>query len=397
MSLNKSNNSLLVLPSWYPSEIDTSSGDFIQRHVEAISLYKNEYVLYVVKDEEGLFTKTEKSVVTMKDNFTEEVIYYHPPKTKFKLLNKFLSHNYYKKVYKKALKKYFETYGLPKVIQVHVAQKAGLLALWVKKKYRIPFILSEHWTAYLAEADLKISDHSLSFQRGTKRIFKEAKLVTVVSLYLGEAIKNHYPFVNYQVIPNVVNETLLTGINKIESNKKIFVHASTQNYQKNTEAILEAFALLKNEPNLVLQLFGPTNENILELIKSINIKRMVEVKGNVSQEKLFQHIKNAKALILYSRFETFGCVIIEAHALGVPVIVSDHPVFKETIIPGVNGLYGGNDNPKLLAAEIKNLLENPNQFQEEAIIETSKKYNYSRVGEQFNEVYIKALSNKFNR
>ena len=125
MSLHKSNNSLLVLPSWYPSKVDASSGDFIQRHVEAISLYKNEYVLYVVKDEDGLFTKRELSVIVKYDNYIEEIIYYHPSKTKFKILNKFLSHQSYKKVYKRAIKRYFKSYGLPKLIHVHVAQQAG--------------------------------------------------------------------------------------------------------------------------------------------------------------------------------------------------------------------------------------------------------------------------------
>ena len=130
------------------------------------------------------------------------------------------------------------------------------MALWAKKKYGIPYLLSEHLTAYLPEADLKISDHSKLFRRLSKQIFKEAKLLTVVSQYLGEAIKELYPFVSYRVIPNVVNETLLSGMLKEETNKKIFVHASTQNYQKNTEAILDAFALLKNEPTFYFNYLG---------------------------------------------------------------------------------------------------------------------------------------------
>lgn len=388
MNITKPNSQLLVLPSWYPSEMDPSSGDFIQRHVEAISLFKKEYVLYVVKDEMGLITKSEKSVLTKKENYTEEIIYYHPPKTKFKFLNKFLSHQFYKKVYKKAIKRYFESYGLPQTVHVHVAQKAGLLALWVKRKYKIPFILTEHWTAYLPEADLKISDHSLVFKRGTKKIFSEAKLVTVVSKYLGEAIKSLYPFINYHVIPNVVNEKIIARIPKedIEADKNIFIHASTQNYQKNTEAILEAFALLKNESGILLQLFGPTNKTIVEKIKDLKIENLVEVKGNVSQEVLFRHIKNAKAVILYSRFETFGCVLIEANALGVPVIVSDLPVFKEVITQAVNGFYAGNNNPAFLANEIKKLFKIVPSMNEASIKETAKKYNYLTVGEQFDKL-----------
>ncbi len=389
MNLNKPNNSILVLPSWYPSAVDINSGDFIQRHVEAISLYKNEYVLYVVKDEKGLITTKEKSVVSQKDNYTEEIIYYHPCTTKIKLINKYISQQHYKKVYKKALKKYFATYGLPKNIQVHVAQKAGLMALWVKKKYNIPYILSEHWTIYLEEADIKITDFSFIFQRDTKRIFKGAAIVTVVSAYLGEAIKKLYPFINYKVIPNVVNEKIIDAIPKapIKNQQHVFVHASTQNYQKNTEAILEAFALLKNEPDILLQLFGPSNDNIIAKIKVLKIEGLVEIMGNVSQEDLFLHIKKAKALILYSHFETFGCVLIEANALGVPVIVSNHPVFKEIITPGVNGLYAGKNNPENLAREIKNLIKYPDQFQSEPIIASTKKYNFSIVGKSFLELF----------
>lgn len=385
MKINKSNNSLLVLPSWYPSAIDTTSGDFIQRHVEAIALFKNEYVIYVVKDEEAKITNKQKSVITEKNNYTEEIIYYHPPTTKFKIINKYISHKWYKRIYKNAIKKYFATYGLPNSIQVHVAQKAGLLAIWAKKKYNLSYIISEHWTAYLEEADLKISHHSLIFQRNTKRIFKEAALVTVVSTHLGEAIKKHYPFINYRVIPNVVNENLISETlkTKTPTELKIFVHASTQNFQKNTEAILEAFALLKNEKNILLQLFGPTNEKILEKIKKNHLESIVQVMGNVDQEELFQHLKNAKAVILYSRFETFGCVLIEAHALGVPAIVSNHPAFKDIILPGVNGIYAGNNNPDLLAKEIRNLLKTPDQFQAERIKETAKKYNYKVIGRMF--------------
>ena len=71
---------------------------------------------------------------------------------------------------------------------------------------------------------------------------------------------------------------------------------------------------------------------------------MVEVKGNVSQKVLFQHIKNAKALILYSRFETFGCAN-RSSCFRSACNSLDYPVFKEIVIPGVNGLYGGNNNP----------------------------------------------------
>lgn len=59
----------------------------------------------------------------------------------------------------------------------------------------------------------------------------------------------------------------------------------------------------------------------------------------MSQESLVKFLQPATALILVSSYETFGCVLIEANACGVPVIVSDIPVFHETVKQEVNGVF----------------------------------------------------------
>ncbi|MBL0146735.1 MAG: hypothetical protein IPP48_14395 [Chitinophagaceae bacterium] len=83
------NNTVLVLPSWYPNKTSPYDGDFIQRHVKAIALYCKQYVIYVVKDEEGKITKDTKTEIYKDDNITEVIIYYKPLRTGISVIDKF--------------------------------------------------------------------------------------------------------------------------------------------------------------------------------------------------------------------------------------------------------------------------------------------------------------------
>lgn len=131
---------ILVLPSWYPSEVDPFSGDFVQRHIEAISAYRQQYVIHVIKDENALITNNVKEVFSKKNNYRELVIYYHIKKCGISILDQFLSDRKYQRVFRKAVRKYIESEGSPALVHVHVAMKAGLIALWIKKDF--PFHLS---------------------------------------------------------------------------------------------------------------------------------------------------------------------------------------------------------------------------------------------------------------
>jgi hypothetical protein len=129
---------ILWLVSWYPNALSPYDGDFIQRHARAVALFQKLTVIYVKKDERGSITKNIKIVSSSERNLTEIIVYYHVPSTKFQLLNKIYSVIKYKNVYRNILKKYISQNGKPDLVHVHVALKAGVNALWLKKKFNIP-------------------------------------------------------------------------------------------------------------------------------------------------------------------------------------------------------------------------------------------------------------------
>ncbi len=381
---------VLWLASWYPNKLSPFDGDFLQRHAKAVALYDKVHVIYIVKDETKIITQTVKIEKTTNGNLTEEIIYYSSFKTGIKILDKYFSQRKYNRLYRKAIHAYMATNGKPDLVHVQIAMKAGLAALWMKRKWDIPYIVSEQATIYLGNADLQIKDYSFVFKRWLKKVLEQASMVTVVSHYLGKAIQRHFPRVKYEVIPNVVDTGIFYPVQKQLSGITRFIHISNMNYQKNTEAILQALHLLKDKFSFEMYLYGTMNDFLQNLINRLQLQDHVFTMGEVPQPELAKAIQQSDALILYSRFETFGCVLIEANACGIPAIVSDIEVFHELIEEGRNGIFAEKNNPLALAGKLETFILQKGFFNKNEIAEaTASTYNFKKVGGLFTDLYTK--------
>jgi len=379
---------ILWLASWYPTEVSPYNGDFIQRHAKAAALINEVELLYVEKDDEGRITKDVTEITRTHGQLTERIIYYKPFKTSIKLIDRFLSGLKYKRIYRAAVKNYINVNGKPAFIHVHIAMKAGLTAMWLKKKFNIPYIISEQWGGYMDTAKPNIKDYNAVYRHYWKEIFKEALTCTFVSVELGKIIKQKFNINSGRVIPNVVDTDIFFPVQKKNSSQVRFIHISTMTYQKNTEAILEALHLLKDELSFRIDLFGTMNPVLQQLISKLQLGDKVFVMGEVPQTELARYVQWSDALILYSRYETFGCVLIEANACGIPVIVSDLPVFHELIKEGENGIFAEGNNANALAEKIRMFIMQKDSFNKQLIAETTMaKYNFQKAAKQFDDLY----------
>jgi glycosyltransferase involved in cell wall biosynthesis len=394
MANSKSTNEqIVVLPSWYPNKLDPFAGDFIQRHVKAISTLRPQYVIYVVKDEFAKITNDISIQVSDSGNLTEKIVYYHSKKTGLRLIDKLVSQWKYNRLYQQCLTDYISVHGLPQLVHVHVTLKAGMIALWAKRKWNIPFMLSEHWSVFLEEANYRIENFSIPRRWAVKHILKNTTALTVVSNRLGESIIKKFKTPGYQVIPNVVDQSVFFP-GPINHNEVMqFIHASNMVYEKNVESILKAFSILKkNQVKCMLNLYGPAPGSLKELSKELGLEETVFFRGEVDQDTLSVRMQQSDALILYSRFETFGCVIIEANASGIPVIVSDIPVFHELVTENLNGFFVKGENAGLLADRLVQFISQKKKTDKIQVTNTAVKYSYHNVAEQFEALYKKVIS-----
>ena len=141
-----------------------------------------------------------------------------------------------------------------------------------------------------------------------------------------------------------------------------------------------------------MRLYGPVREELRSLVNNCGLSEFVFFKGEVPQEELAKDLQQSDALVLYSRYETFGCVLIEANACGVPVIVSELAVFHELLQENINGVFVEGDRPDALAEAFSAFSQHKDSFNRLQISEKSRElYNYATVGKQFVLLYNKIL------
>ncbi|SDN07728.1 Glycosyltransferase involved in cell wall bisynthesis [Fictibacillus solisalsi] len=101
--------------------------------------------------------------------------------------------------------------------------------------------------------------------------------------------------------------------------------------EKNHEFFLEVAHSMRTVPNLEFYIAGegPEEKRILDHIHRLGLTEKVKMIGHVSQPETF--IREMDMLLLTSKREVFPMVIIEAMAIGTPIISIDKGGIKEAI------------------------------------------------------------------
>ncbi len=95
---------------------------------------------------------------------------------------------------------------------------------------------------------------------------------------------------------------------------------------------------------------GPLEARLRQHARNQDVDRLVTFHGFLQAEGICRILANSLALLLPSIEEQFGNVVIEAQAMGVPVILSDSCGARDQLIrTGVNGFVIEPDNPRGLA------------------------------------------------
>jgi glycosyltransferase involved in cell wall biosynthesis len=381
---------ILWLASWFPNRLAPLTGDFIERHAKAASLYNDVFLIHVVKDEEFVASgNMRKEENKYSEHFSAEIIYYRSSITGIDWIDAIFSNIRYCLLTRQAIRRYIRQHGKPEAIHVHIAMKAGIMAVYAKWAYQIPYLVSEQWTGLCPEAKPNLNDKSWLFRKLWRYVVRHASAVTSVSEYLATAMKQRFFIRDISIIPNVVDMSIFFPVTSGNGLFQ-FIHISTLNEQKNPAQLFEAISILKARSRMPFKLlvFGEPDASLRNLAERLGINDSISFKGTCLQKDLAPQMQECQALILYSRFETFGCVIIEANASGLPVIVSDIPVLHENVVDAVTGIFVPLNDPQALAEKMLWMMNHRTEFNIEQIVRLTKdKFSYPIVGMQFDAMY----------
>ena len=277
---------VLFLTPWYPSEKDAMSGLFVQKHVEAVRAQGVEVRV--------IFSQT------IPDTWRQ-----------------------WKALQREGWK--------PDLVQLNVIQKQGLLA----KTIGVPYIIVEHWSGYLPENG-QFSRMS-RFKRDLYRhIANNAERILTVSEPLQKAmqacgIENEH----WGTIDNVVDDFFFEPrVKSQESRVKTLLHVSCFDERaKNVKGLLRAAKMLsekRQDWRLKLVGTGVDYEDVRAYADTLDIPQgCLEWTGELTPQQVADEMHRADALVLSSRYETYGVVLAEAAAAGLPILSTPVGIAEE--------------------------------------------------------------------
>ena len=373
---------ILWLVSWYPNRDNPFDGDFIQRHAKAAAIYNDIYVLFVTEADNLKVTET---IINRYTGLTEEIIYYNRKRGP---IGKLLKQYQWFKHYKNAVTSYIQHNDLPDLVHVHIPWKAGLIGLWIKNKYGIPFIVTEHWGIYNRVLKDNYYTKPAYFKQIVKKTLEEAKVVTSVSKYLLDGLNKTAIIKSSRLIPNVVDTSLFYRKDQKHAQFS-FIHVSNMVPLKNVSEILIAFRKLVSEVPLNVQLImiGNTDDKYVKEAERMELlNKNIFFRGEIKYKDVAEEMQRSHCLILNSFIENAPCVISEALCCGLPVIATAVGGIPEMINVS-NGylIEPGMDN---LLRAMQSVLNEYERFDKQSISDNAKrKYGYNIISEKFADLY----------
>ncbi len=194
----------------------------------------------------------------------------------------------------------FSVSSLPKYTKKPVIGLAHMLSAEdMQRKYKLPFHLIE-------KRGLKNYDHFITITEETKK-----------------KIQKHNKHAKFSIIPNGVEAVKIKPGIKIKQKYILFLGRIEVN-QKGLDLLIDAYAKIVHKTDALLIIAGAGTDSeqrkLERLIAEKGLKNRILMKGRVDGNKKFELLQNATLVVIPSRFETFGNVVLEAMAFGKPLI-----------------------------------------------------------------------------
>jgi glycosyltransferase involved in cell wall biosynthesis len=355
---------ILLLTHSYPDVKNKWRGVFVQEQVKALSIKHEVTVVYFkvdyshfapfsnytfLKKQSGRITEYE---VTISKSF--------PVITQAKYLS-----NTYRFIEKEIL-----TQVKIDIIHSHFSYPAGFLGTIIQKRKKIPCIITEHtW--------IKKYFRSWIHKKCVLYALKNSSGVISVSIALKDDIAL-FCSRKVSVIPNVIEvDKFYLSEKHDHKTLNIGILGGMGNYRKGLDILIKSVSLLK-DMDLMVHIGGDgiLLEKFKTLSKESGVFEKCKFYGEILTEDISGFYSRLDVFVLASRDETFGVVVVEAIASGLPVIATDCGGPKE-IITRDTGLLVEKENPEELARAITYMSENLHLYNRDSI----RKYAEEKFGQ----------------
>ncbi len=304
----------------------------------------------------------------------------------------------------------------PEIIHSQTAGTVGLAAAHYAKKYDVPFVSTGH----------SYPDNYTSQFKLLKPVKKPVD--AVVKAYLTSYMKNGEfatmpteMAINDLVPKNrkrfkVEVEALSNGIDlsqfkpkkpatktcekyNLDSKKTRIAYIGRVDPEKSIDVIIDAFSLIAEEfpdTELIIVGDGVAKIKLQKQVAELGLSHQIRFLGKILPPELIDVYRSASFFATASETETQGIVLIEAAAIGLPLIAVDAGAVKELCQNKKNGFLCRPKDVKQISRAMKTLLSDEKLRKEYGnnSLEMAKKHDLGHTLSRFLEIYQEAIKSE---
>lgn len=236
------------------------------------------------------------------------------------------------------------------------------------------------WKGYLARTT-SYPMLWLSFYLANKVLFQNSDDLEMIRKK-GLLIKKNYEVINGSGVNLQVFE-----YTSLEATP-VFLMIGRLTGDKGVNEFVQAAKIVKEEfPSAIFNLVGPMDDldsslNMEQLNEAVN-KEIINLQSKIEDVK--PEIRKCRVFVLPSYYEGTPRTVLEAMAMGRPIITTETVGCRETVIEGVNGFKVPVKDTEILALKMKWMILNPNEVEkmgQESRRIAEEKYDVYKVNEK---------------
>ena len=262
------------------------------------------------------------------------------------------------------------------LIHAHVAYPGGWVAMQLAEEVGVPLVITEHMSPFPFPS---LRDATGDLRPTVRQPLERASAVIAVSPALATDI-GAFGLPEPHVVPNLVDETFFTPAERHDEGPLNFFTLAALVPQKAVGDLLEAIAALSLQSNEAQFRIGGGGDRAHEyqaLAAELGLKDLVRWLGPLSREAAREEYRRADCVVVASRHESFGVVLAEAMACGVPVLAT-RSGGPDWIVTPETGILVDAGQPQALAGGLQQMLVKARGY-DRALIRRRLEERFSRA------------------
>lgn len=226
----------------------------------------------------------------------------------------------------------------------------------------LPVIPHLFGTTVFREANALIGSYVCLMERLIPAVYRAQRFMVISPSTRDDLVRRGIPAGRIDVVLCGLDHGRYRDLGLPRFERPTIVHLGRLRRYKSVEVVMRAMGVVRArvpDARLVIVGDGPHRPALERYAAGLGIEGAFEFTGHLGGEELTRLLNRSHVLFNASPKEGWGLTVVEANACGVPVVASDRPGLRDSVVDGVTGFLVPYGDPEAFGARAADLLCDP--------------------------------------